>query len=86
VCKLNHVHGICDEVAQRASGQWVTAEDSGWKSDVGETDSLTLQCSCIMCEGSVRTAQETRVVNWEGESGNAVSGHGGCLLQKSYGS
>jgi len=34
-----------------------------------------------MCEGSVRTAQETRVVNWEGESGSAVSGHGGGLLQ-----
>jgi len=47
---------------------------------------LTVQCSCITCEGSVRTAQETRVVNWEGETGNAVSGHGGCLLQKSYGS
>ena len=41
---------------------------------------------CIVCQGSVRTAQETRAVNLEGESGNAVLGHGGGLLQQPYGS
>jgi len=73
------VHGICDEVAQKGSDSGWQQKIAGWKSkDVVETDSLTSKC-----EGSARTVQETRVVSWEGELGNAVSGRDGCLLQKS---